>query len=679
MNDRANVRHVSDLHRRIESARPEDVKISRDDVPAELVKLKAQIESDRRDNALERQLLVDSVTLLEERLRRIENSVLFRFNRAIGNVLNSQKRKLAHILRRRPFDFLRRPLADDGYARWVRFHEAAFPSIEWHHEQSRAWTWRPRISIVMATDHPQKERLAEAIASVRRQSYENWQLCICDHASGEAWIEEYLGSLVGADSRVKITLSPTRCGISGALNRACRLVEGDYVAFLRQDDVLHPHCLFYIAEVCQKQRVQVVYVDEDYLDPSGQRSQPRFKPDWSPDLLTSCMYWGHFWVAERDSIERVSDASAQWFRSGFDGAQDYDLALRLADAPLKVGRLARVLYHSRASPSARGGAASESSRRALEDALHRRNCTGLVERGSAPNTFFIRRGVPDLPLVSIVVCSRDLKLFEAFLHHLAERTEYGRLELILVEHQASPLPFPLKRLEAMWKRPLVHIPYAGGFNFAVMNNLAAKAANGSFLLFLNDDVEPVYTDWLRRMLGQIQRPEVGVVGARLLYPSGAIQHAGIALGMSLDGAGHPGRLLFHSDLFPWLDVTRNVTAVTGACLGIRKAVFDQFGGFDPQFPLDYNDVDLCLRASQQGYLVLYEAGAVLRHREAASRVGGSEHRERTIFHRRWSSLLRQPDPYIPPALDGKTEVIKLALWNGSGAASEGVGDAITPR
>ena len=205
-------------------------------------------------------------------------------------------------------------------------------------------------------------------------------------------------------------------------------------------------------------------------------------------------------------------------------------------------------------------------------------------------------------------------------------------------------------------------------------SLAANAANGSVLLFLNDDVEPVHVDWLRRMLGQIQRPEVGVVGARLLYPSGAIQHAGIALGMSLDGAGHPGRFLFHSDLFPWLDITRNVTAVTGACLGIRKAVFEQLGGLDPQFPLDYNDVDLCLRAGQQGYLVLYEAGAVLRHRESASRAGGIQYRERTIFHRRWASLLSQPDPYIPPALDRKMEAIKLSLWNGSGSASERVGD-----
>jgi hypothetical protein len=385
------------------------------------------------------------------------------------------------------------------------------------------------------------------------------------------------------------------------------------------------------------------------------------------------MYWGHFWVAERNSIERVSDAAVEWFRSGFDGAQDYDLALRLADAPLKVSHLPRVLYHSRLS--ARGHApaepdAHESSRLALEDALRRRNCTGIVEGGSAPNTFFIQRRAPDHPVASIVVCSRNLKLFEPFLHHLGARTSYGRLELVLVEHQASPTPFPVKRLEATWRRPLVHIPYAGAFNFAVMNNLAAKAANGSVLLFLNDDVEPLHGDWLRRMLGQIQRPEIGVVGARLLYPSGAIQHAGIALGMSLDGTGHLGRFLLHSDLFPWLAVTRNVTAVTGACLGIRKSVFEQLGGLDPQFPLDYNDVDLCLRARQRGYLVLYEAGAVLRHRESASRAGCSQYRERAIFQRRWASLLRQPDPYVPPALDRKTETIRLGFWNGSGAPSE---------
>ena len=465
-NGRANVRHANDLRRRLESVRPEVVETSPDDLPAMVLKLEEQIENDRRHNALERQLLAESVALLEERLLRVENSVLFRFNRTIGNVLICQKRKLAQLLRRRPFDLLLRPLSvlasvltDDGYARWVRFHEAALPSIEWHRQQSRAWTWRPRISIVIATDHPKREWLEEAIASVQGQSYENWQLCICDDASGEAWIEEYLGSLAGADSRIKVTMSPTRRGISGALNGAGPLADGEYVGFLSQDDVLHPHCLFYTAEECQKQRAQVVYADGDCLDASGRRVQPCFKPDWSPDLLTSCMYWGHFWVAERNTIERVGDAAGRWFRPGFDGAQDYDLALRLTDAPLKVSHLPRVLYHSRLSPAGHGVSepnAHESGRLALEDALQRRNCTGLVEGGSAPNTFFIRRGVPDLPLASIVVCSCNLKLFEPFLHHLAARTEYGRLELVLVEHQAGPMAFPMKRLAATWRRPLVH-------------------------------------------------------------------------------------------------------------------------------------------------------------------------------------------------------------------------------
>jgi GT2 family glycosyltransferase len=218
----------------------------------------------------------------------------------------------------------------------------------------------------------------------------------------------------------------------------------------------------------------------------------------------------------------------------------------------------------------------------------------------------------------------------------------------------------VERVAEVFKGTLVHVPFRGNFNFSAMNNQAAAAANGNVLVFMNDDVEPLAGDWLDRMLGQVQRPGVGVVGARLLYPSGGIQHAGIALGMS-DLSGHPGRFLFESDLFPWLDMTRNVTAVTGACLAIRKSVFQQLGGFDTQFPSNFNDVDLCLRAREHHYSVIYEAGAVLHHRDSMTRIARGQYRERNLFYRRWFPLLRRPDPYFSSALDLKTEGIQLAF------------------
>ncbi len=629
---------------------------------AKLERLQTQIEQERLDSALERQVLGESIGVLEARLLRVENSLIFRLNRACGTLAMTRGRKVAKALRYRVFDFLRRSqtrIANESYSRWLEFQESALPDAYWCRETARLWAWNPRISIVLATRNPNRDWLKSAIDSIQRQSYENWRLCICDDTSSAGWVADYLKSVAESDLRVQLTFLASSQGIAESLNTAGHLADGDFVAFLPQDGVLHPHCLFYVAEAAQD-GLQIIYVDEDHLDQYDRRTQPSFKPDWSPDLLTSCMYWGPFWAAERKLLDRAAIKGENWFRRSFDGAENYDLALRLTDAPVRVGHVARVLYHSRSSQEVRS-TSGEGRRFAVEDAVRRRGWPGAVDAGATPDTGFVHRELCSRPLVSIVVCSRELKLFEPFLGRLAAGTKYDAVELVLVEHQAGPKQFPIGRLRAKWKGPWVHIPYKGAFNFSIMNNRAAQAAKGSVLVFLNDDVEPIRVDWLDRLLAQIQRPEIGIAGARLQYPSGAIQHAGIALGMSLDGVGHPGRFLFHSNLFPWLNVTRNVTAVTGACLAIRKSVFEELGGMDAQFPVDYNDVDLCLRARERGYLVVYEAAAVLRHSESASRAGDNRFRERRIFLKRWAHLLQHPDPYVPVAIDRKTEAIGLAL------------------
>jgi glycosyltransferase involved in cell wall biosynthesis len=666
---------LGNLEKRRGNAIGDEFESSLEDLSTRIAALERQLEL-LEDSSLDRKVLAESVAVLEARLLQVENSLVFRFNRAFGNFMRSHGRKLAWALRYPPLDFLRRSqvrTADEQYARWAMLQEASLASVEWYRERAARWTYSPRIGILMITQNPKREWLTSAIASVQSQSYGNWQLCICDDASTESWVTEYLSSLAKSDFRIKVTVSPSLRGVSTSLNAAARLGDSDYVAVLPQNGTLHPHCLYHVGEACQK-GLQVIYVDEDHLDDSGRRRRPSFKPSWSPDLLTSCMYWGRFWVVKRECVEGVAPAPACWFRSGFEGAEEYDLALRLTDTPLNIGHISRVLFHSRSWNAPYGKSPSEvreSSRRALEDALHRRGYEGNVEYSSATNTFVFHREVQERPLISIVVCSRNLKLFEPFLHRLAETTDYDNLELVLVEHQMGLENFPLNRLRAAWKKPLTRIPFVAAFNFSDMNNRGAQAAQGKILVFLNDDVEPIHKDWLARIVGQVQRPEVGVVGTLLEYPSGAIQHAGIAVGMSLDGTGHPGRFLFHSDLFPWLRVTRNVTAVTGACFAIRKSVYEELAGMDPQFPVDYNDVDLCLRARERGYLVVYEAAAVLRHRESASRGVGGHFRERGRFQRRWGNLLEQPDPYMPAAIDRKTEAIRLALGQNPWTPMEG--------
>jgi GT2 family glycosyltransferase len=259
------------------------------------------------------------------------------------------------------------------------------------------------------------------------------------------------------------------------------------------------------------------------------------------------------------------------------------------------------------------------------------------------------------PLVSLIICSRSPQLLKGCLAAIRRRTDYLQRQIVVVPHMVG-------REDAM-EKVLLHseakrVRSEGPFHFSCMNNLGAEAADGEILVFLNDDVEPLLSSWLYKLAAQAQRPEVGIVGARLLYPAGTLQHAGIAIGIG-DGCGHPGRGTNITPYWWWNNLTRNVSAVTGACLAIRKKIFQQLGGFDQSLPVQYNDTDLCLRAHKAGYRVLYEAGAVLRHRECQTRKGRVSFVERERWHARWVTELEQGDPFYSPHLSRMREDASL--------------------
>ena len=346
---------------------------------------------------------------LENRLLRIENSIPFRLIRGFSAFARTRKRQLGQWLLHSPFHpiYLKiRPPAsgDPSYARWVEECEAAFPTFEWHAQQVTAWPRRPLISVIMPTCDPNREWLDAAIDSVAAQSYPYWELCICDDASTDSSLSEYLQSRASADARVRFIRSGQRLGIAGALNMAGTLATGEYLAFVDHDDVLHRFALHYVAAEVQHGRPAIVYSDEDHLDESGVRIAPDFKPDWSPDLLLSCMYFGHLFVAARECVDR-----AGWFRSCCDGSQDYDLALRVTKEPVDVRHIPRVLYHWRRhsrstalTPKAKPYTQA-AGRRALEDALRMRGIEASVDDGPSPNTYYVVRDVPGKPLVSIII------------------------------------------------------------------------------------------------------------------------------------------------------------------------------------------------------------------------------------------------------------------------------------
>lgn len=603
---------------------------------------------DRRLDALERGLNEADARLLE-----MEGSPLVRALRKPGELLHDWRGRIGHGLLYSPLHplYLRLlpPHPDEAYERWVERRETQ--SL-----RPRVLSPGPVISVVLPVRDPRREWLAEAVESVRRQSLPCWELCVCDDASRAPWVAEYFEAVSAEDPRVRFVRSETCLGISAATNRAGELAGGEYIGFLGQNGVLAPTALEEVAEALRSGPADLVYTDEDLLGPDGRRSRPVFKPAWSPELLLSCMYLGQFLVARREALDRIG-----WLRSALDGGQDYDMALRLTEGRGAVRHIPRVLYHRHGQPESwcSGTQSSPDSHaagfRALAESAARRGLYAEVRDGPHLNTYRLRRRAPGRLLASIVVCSRNGRLLERCLRAIESRTAYDRREVVVVHHLTGD---DRSVARAAARHGCTRVCYSGPFDFATMCNQGARAAAGEVLVFLNDDVSPLAADWLEALVAQAMRPEVAVVGARLLYPHGGIQHAGMAIGIGF-GVGHPQRHTFGSGYWNWWLLARNVSAVTGACLAIRRAVFDELGGFDPVFPVNYNDADLCLRAIRAGYHVIYEPAAVLAHAECSTRRPGVRYAERLLWTRRWGEWLEGGDPYYSPNLTDQSEEASL--------------------
>jgi GT2 family glycosyltransferase len=591
---------------------------------------------------------------LERRLLDIENSRFLRALQWPGRFLGDWKGRLGQLLLHSPLHPLYLKLVNphftaDRYRLWVESELAP---------GERKRTRQPLISLILPVHNPQRDWLAAALASVLGQTYGCWQLCVCDDASEQDWVADYFTALMSTEPRIRFVRSSDPLGISGALNRAGELASGEYTGFLDQDDVLAPHALDCVAQAVQDSQPDLLYSDEDYLDSQDRRVQPIFKPAFSPDLLRCGMYLGHLLVVRNRMLQELG-----WFRPGYDGSQDYDLALRLAARTAAIRHIPRVLYHWRQHPdsTALDTAAKPYTQaaglKALAETVSRRDAQASVTAGAFPNTYRVRWSVPDGLRASLIICSRNAKLLKRCMEAIDKHTDHTYRELVVVQHRAGDIPAMDRLLDTS---VCTRVPYTGPFNFAAMNNLGARQATGDVLVFMNDDVEPLESEWLTTLLAHARRREVGVVGAKLVYPSGAIQHAGMVIGI-MEGAGHLHRNTFGSPYWNWLPFTRNVSAVTGACLGIRKSVFRELGGFDESFPVNYNDVDLCLRARQAGYEVIVEPAALLRHYECRSRQAGVRLEERYLFEQRWAACLERGDPFYSPHLRRTLEDAGLEL------------------
>ena len=555
------------------------------------------------------------------------------------------------------------------YPAWVRRHETLAPedlaAIAAHVARM---AHPPLISVVMPVHDTPATLLEEAVDSVRRQLYPRWELCIADDASTRPHVAPLLARLADSDPRIRVARRAENGRIARATNTALALAAGEFVALMDHDDLLHPLALYEVAaELERHPEAEILFTDEDQIDAAGRRSNPAFKPGWNPSLLRGCNYVNHLTVYRRRLVERLGG-----LRPAMDGSQDYDLLLRAAaEVPAaRIRHIPWVLYHWR-----RGGARPsfseasrdrclEAARRALEADLAARGERGRVEQAPGlPDWWRVRHDVAgpsgEAPLVSVIIPTRDRAgLLANCLRGVLEETRYPRLE-VLVADNGSVEPATQALFDSWRDDPRFRvIDCPGPFNYAAINNRAAAEARGEILLLLNNDIEVLEPGWLEEMVSLARQPDVGAVGARLLYPDGRLQHGGIALGVGRDRvAGH----LFHRQhaaepgYMGMAGLVRDVAAVTGACLAVRREAFEAVGGLDAEsLAVAFNDVDLCLLLRAQGLRNLWTPFATLVHHESVSRgsdaVPGRRERfaaEAETMRRRWGPVLDN-DPCASP-------------------------------
>jgi GT2 family glycosyltransferase len=552
------------------------------------------------------------------------------------------------------------------YDRWIEEFETRNPRVI--ELKMRTFKANPLISIVMPVYRTPPGILTKAILSVTAQSYKNWELCIADDASESADVQKILERYAEQDSRIKVKFLKSRSGIALCSNAALDLASGEFIALLDHDDELAEDALFYVVEALNRHpELDVLYSDEDKIDEHGRRYDPFFKPDWSPDLILSENYIAHLLVCRRELLLQTGA-----FRSGFDGSQDHDLVLRLTEKSDRIFHLPRILYHWRATASSTASIstqksyAAEAARRAIEEHLQRRAVSGKVVPGSFPGRWRVRYALGDEPAVSVIIASGGkIDILRENLESLFSKTEYRNVEVIVIDNSKKDR---IEQLVTAWPspaRPLRYIDWRDQqFNYAVINNEAARRSNSPILLFLNDDTSVISGGWLTAMVEMVVRPEVGAVGAKLLYPDGRIQHAGVVMGL-FGNCGHAFKGLegdaHHYFDFP--DVIRNVSAVTGACLMTRADVFHEVGGFDEiNFAVAFNDVDLCLKIREKGYRVVYTPHALLYHREAFSKTTKDlfpDSKEVRAMQAKWKAVI-QADPYYNQNLTRSAEDYSLA-------------------
>jgi len=545
------------------------------------------------------------------------------------------------------------------YRRWIELNTPTTEARARMVDAVPSLGYKPRISVLTPVYDTDPRWLRACIESVRGQVYPNWELCLADDGSTARETLRVLEQHEG-DPRINLVRLAGDSGISTATNAALHAATGEFVALLDHEDELAPEALFEVVRLLnQHPDADFVYSDEDKIDAAGQRCDPYFKPDWSPEHFRSCMYTRHLMILRASLVGEVGG-----FRPDVEGSQEYDLVLRVIERSARIHHLPLVLYHGRkvsGSMAASGLAkkwAMDGGERALGDHLVRSGADAVVVRGPAQGLYRIRYRIAGKPLVSIVIPTdgrsreadgRMVNLLTNCVRSIVQKSTYEHYEIVIADN--GRLPSATSAFLESVPHRRVHFEYTGPFNYARKMNFAVSHSRGEHLLLFNDDIEIITPDWIEAMLEYSQQPAIGAVGAKLLYPDGRLQHIGVVMGVCGMAAhafhSHPGSSAgYESSAL----VVRNYSAVTAACMMTRRELYEQMKGFDERFTFDFNDTDYCLRLRREGYRIVFTPHAELYHHEAATfgaRAWNAD--DLDAMRRTWREVCER-DPYYNPHL-----------------------------
>lgn len=548
------------------------------------------------------------------------------------------------------------------YDEW--FNATKVTKEELERQRNTEFEFAPMISIIVATFNTKEEYLKEMIDSVRNQSYSNWQLCIGDGSTNDS-VEKYVKEHYGDDSRIVFKKLEKNYGISGNMNGALELVTGDYVGLFDHDDLLTPDCLYEFVASMQEVHHDCVYSDEDKLnDKTKKFEDPHFKPDFSIDLLCSHNYITHFFVVNMDIVRKVGG-----MRSEYDGSQDHDFIFRCVEQANSVHHVPKILYHWRMHPLSTAMDPESkmycytSGKKAIESHFKRIGIDATVEMLPRPlyGMYHCKYTVKDHPLVSILIPNYNHKdLLKGCIESLMNVNTYSNMEIMIVENNSTEQEIfdYYKELEETYSNVKV-IYYEGDFNYSKINNYGVKYTHGEYILFLNNDTKVIEPDSIEDMLGVCQREDVGAVGAKLLYEDDTVQHCGVVVGYH--GYATAAFSLIDRNDFGYMGrprVSWDVSAVTAACLMTKREIFDEVGGFDEDFKVACNDVDLCLKIRSLNKWIVEDVFSVWYHYESKSR-GLEDTPEKQArfqseiarFQKKWPEILKNGDPFHNPNFD----------------------------